>query len=65
MNASQPFCRRMTSIPTPYVVAHLTFVGSGYGWFILGKNFFPKPLELEFFSLTYNGVSFCSALYTL
>ena len=39
--------------------------GSGYGWFILGKNFFPKPLELEFFSLTYNGVSFFSALYTL
>ena len=58
MNASEPFCRLMTSIPIPYVVAHLTFVGSGYGWFILGKNFFPKPLELEFFSLTYNGVSF-------
>ena len=39
--------------------------GSGYGWSILGKNFFLKPLELEFFSLTNNGVSFFSALYTL
>ena len=29
----------------------------------MGKDF-PKPLELEIFSLTYNGVTFFSALYT-
>ena len=51
--------------PTPYVVAHLTFVGEGgmgdLVWVII---FFPKPLELEISSLTYNGVRFFSALYT-
>ena len=26
----------------------------GYGWFCLGKNFLPKSLELEIFSLTHN-----------
>ena len=51
--------------PTPYVVDHVTFLGEGgYGWFSLGKNFFQKPLELEIFFLTYNGVRFFSALYT-
>ena len=30
----------------------------GYEWFSLGKNFFPKPLELEIFSRTYNSVRF-------
>ena len=38
--------------------------GGGCGLFSLGKNFFPKPLGLEFFSLTYKGVRFFSALYT-
>ena len=78
MNARQPFCWRITStksvkfagfFPTPYVVAHLTFVvgrGGGYGWFSLGKNFFPKPLELDIFSLTYNGVRFFfSVIYVI
>ena len=27
--------------------------------------FFPRPLELEIFSLTYNGVGFFSALYVM
>ena len=34
------------------------------GDLVLGKNVFPKPLELEFFSQAYNGVRFVSALYT-
>ena len=64
MNAHQPLSWRMTSakvlnsgfFPTPYLVAHLIIVGEGgCGWFSLGKNFFPKTLELKLFSLTYNG----------
>ena len=51
--------------PTPYVVGHLTFVGEGgMGDLVWARIFFPKPLELEIFSLTYNGVRFFSALYT-
>ena len=38
--------------------------GGAYGWFSLGKNVFPKPLEWEIFSQAYNGVRFVSALYT-
>ena len=40
------------------MVDHLTFFGGvgGYGLFSLGKYFFPKPLELEIFSATDNGV---------
>ena len=51
--------------PTAYVFAHLTFVGEGgMGDLVWARIFFPKPLELEIFSLTYNGVRFFSALYT-
>ena len=48
------------------MVDHVTFVGEGgYGWFCLSKNFFPKSLGLENFSLTYDSVRvFFSALYT-
>ena len=38
---------------------HLTFKGGGgggYGWFDLGKNFFLKPLLMEFFSPPYNSI---------
>ena len=31
----------------------------------LGKKFFPKPLVIEFFFLTYNSVIFFSALYAM
>ena len=34
------------------------------GDLVWARIFFPKPLELEIFSLTYNGVRFFSALYT-
>ena len=69
MNARQPFCWRMTSTkvsnsPPPLWLPTWLLLGRGYGWFGLGKNFSPKPLELEIFSLTYNGVRFLSALYT-
>ena len=44
-------CQIRRLLPTPDVVAHLTFAeGGGYSWFSLGKNFFPNPLELEIFS---------------
>ena len=55
MNARQPFCWWMSFtkvlnpfLPHPLRVDHLTFV-AGYGWFSLGRNFFPIPLELEIF----------------
>ena len=40
---------------------HLTFKaggggGGGFGFFVLGNNFFPQPLLIEFFSLTYNSI---------
>ena len=70
MNVRQPFCWRITStkgvkfagfFPTPYVVVHLTSFGGEVGvmgdW-VWARIFFPKPLELDIFSLTYNGVRF-------
>ena len=30
--------------------------------FALGKNFFPKPLAIEYFPMTYRGVKFFSRL---
>ena len=62
MNARQPFCWWMLFTLR---VDHLTFV-AGYVWFSLSKNFFPKPLELDIFSSTYNGVRFfVSAWYVM
>ena len=48
------------------MVDHVTFVREGgYGWFCLSKNFFPKSLGLENFSVTYDSVRvFFSVLYT-
>ena len=46
---------------------HLTVEGWGewgYEWFALGNNLFPKPLVIEFFSLTYTGVRFFFQNYT-
>ena len=76
MNVRQPFCWWMTFTevsnpllpppPHPLCSWPCNFCGGwGYGWFSLGKNFFPKSLELEIFSLSYNSVRFFfSALYT-
>ena len=73
MNARQPFfCWRMpsTKVPNPLLSHPLCgwpfdfSWGGAYGWFSLGKNVFPKPLELEIFSQAYNGVRFVSALCT-
>ena len=67
MSVRQPFCWRMTSTkmsnspassPPPMWSPIWLLWGRGYVWFILGKNFFLKPLELEIFSLTYNGATF-------
>ena len=33
--------------------------------FALGKNFFPKPLVTEYFSMTYRGVKFFPDLYAI
>ena len=52
-------CQIRRLLPHPLCGCPFDFCGGGgYGWFILGKNFFPKPLELEIFSLTYNSVRF-------
>ena len=70
--ANHFFCWRMTStkVPNP-LLSHPLWGwpfdfswGGAYGWFSLGKNVSPKPLELEIFSQAYNGVRFVSALYT-
>ena len=74
IKARQPFCWQMTSTklsnpPLSQSLCGWPFDfcgGSGYGWFSLGKNFFPKPLGLEIFSLTYNGVrTFFSVIYVI
>ena len=70
--ANHFFCWRMTStkVPNPLLSHPLCgwpfdfSWGGAYGWFSLGKNVSPKPLELEIFSQAYNGVRFVSALYT-
>ena len=36
----------------------------GYGWFGLGDDFFPKPLEIEYSSPTYNNVNFFLQRYS-
>ena len=70
MNARQPFCWWMTFTkvsnpplppPTMWLTTWLLW-SKGYGRFSLGKNFFPKSVELKnFFYLTFNSV----VLYTL
>ena len=61
MNARQPFSWRMISTkvsnppassPIPMWLPIWLLWGRGHWWYSLGKNFFPKPLELEFFSQT-------------
>ena len=61
MNMHQPFCWQITTtkmsnplLPHPLTIWLLS--GRGYGWLSVGNNFFPKPLELKIFSLTYDSV---------
>ena len=66
------WCMTFTKAPNPFLPPlpkWLTWpldvcgVG-GYGWFSWGNNFFPKPLELEMFSPTYNSIRFFFQYYT-
>ena len=57
---------KMSNLPAssnPYVVGHLTLVGEGVmGVLVWARMSFPKPLELEFFSKTYNGVRYFAVM---
>ena len=73
MNACQPFCWwiTFTKVSNPFLPSPPKWLtwpldvcgGVGYGWFYWfslywGRIFSQTPLELEFFSTTYNGVRF-------
>ena len=55
-------CYGQSSLKAPTI----WLLRGGYGWFGLGKNFFPQTSGDRIFFLAYNGVRFIfSALYTL
>ena len=57
---------RCVMVKAPLRHRPFDFWGGGYGWFGLGKNFFPQTSGDRIFFLAYNGVRFIfSALYTL